>query len=86
MQPPLHRHVPVTHAVADLHAEVGVVAVDALDGSEVVLVFSRGVGAGNRVSRESLVSTFSCVGSESGPCLVYNYNWWRVMIIYMGGG
>lgn len=36
MQPPLHRHVPVAHAVSHLHAEVGVVAVDVLNGSEVV--------------------------------------------------
>lgn len=47
MQPPLHRHVPVAHAVADLHAEVGVVAVDVLDGSEVVPVLSSRVRAGN---------------------------------------
>ena len=37
MQPPLHSHVPVTHPVADLHTEVCVVAVDVLDGLEVVL-------------------------------------------------
>lgn len=43
MQPPLHRHVPVTHAVPDLHAEVGVVAVDVLDSFEVVFLFSVGV-------------------------------------------
>lgn len=35
--------------MADLHAEVGVVAVYGLDGSEVILVFSGGVRAGNEV-------------------------------------
>ena len=44
VQPPLHRHVPVAHAVADLHAEVCVVAVNVLDGLEVV--GHRGVGVG----------------------------------------
>ena len=47
MQPPLHRHVPVTHAVSDLHTEVSVVAVDVLDGSEVVFLFSGGLRAGH---------------------------------------
>lgn len=35
--------------MADLHAEVSVVAVYVLDGSEVILVFSSGVRAGNEV-------------------------------------
>lgn len=36
MQPPLHSHVPVFHAMPDFDAKVGVVAVDVLDGSEVI--------------------------------------------------
>lgn len=48
MQPPLHRHVPVTHAVADLHTEVRVVAVDVLDGFEVIRLVSAGVRTGKR--------------------------------------
>lgn len=36
MQPPLHAHVPVAHAMSHLYAEVSVVAVDVLNGSEVV--------------------------------------------------
>lgn len=39
MQPPLHCHVPVAHAMADLHTEVCVVAVNVLDGFEVVFLF-----------------------------------------------
>lgn len=48
VQPPLHRHVPVAHPVSHLHAEVGVVAVDVLDGSEVVLLFGGRVGTDGR--------------------------------------
>lgn len=40
MQPPLHSHVPVAHAMSDFCAEVSVVAVDILDGFEVVFLFS----------------------------------------------
>lgn len=40
MQPPLDGHVPVTHAVSDFHTEVSVVAVDVLDGFEVIFLFS----------------------------------------------
>lgn len=40
MQPPLHRHVPVTHAMSNLHTEVCVVAVDVLDGFEVITLLS----------------------------------------------
>ena len=36
MQPPLHSHVPVAHPVTDLHTEVCVVAVNVLDGLEVI--------------------------------------------------
>lgn len=36
-QPPLHRHVPVPHALPHSHAEVCVVAVDVADGLIVVL-------------------------------------------------
>lgn len=43
MQPPLHSHVPVTQAVPNLHTEVSVVAVDVLDGSEVIFLFSGGI-------------------------------------------
>lgn len=39
MQPPLNRHVPITHAVTDFHAEVGVVAVNVLDSFEVIFLF-----------------------------------------------
>lgn len=59
VQPPLHCHVPVTHAMSDLHAEVSVVAVDVLDGSEVVLLFSGGIGAdheGESVEKEKKLS------------------------------
>lgn len=40
-QPPLHRHVPVPHALPHPHAEVCVVAVDVADGLIVVLQGSR---------------------------------------------
>lgn len=40
MQPPLHRHVPVTHAVSHLHAEVSVVAVNVLDGFKVIFLLN----------------------------------------------
>lgn len=40
-QPPLHRHVPVPHAIAHAHAEVRAVAVDVADGLIVVLQGSR---------------------------------------------
>lgn len=43
MQPPLHGHVPVTHAVSHLHTEVCVVAVDVLDGSEIIFLLSCGI-------------------------------------------
>ncbi len=46
MQPPLNWHIPVTHAVSDLHAEVSVVAVDVLDGSEVIFLFAVGIRTG----------------------------------------
>lgn len=45
MQPPLHCHVPVAHAVSHLHAEVSVVAVDVLNGSEVVRLGCGGIRA-----------------------------------------
>lgn len=45
MQPPLHRHVPVAHAVSHLHTEVCVVAVNVLDGSEVIFLFCGGIAA-----------------------------------------
>lgn len=48
VQPPLHGHVPVTHAMSDLHTEVCVVAVNVLDGFEVVFLFSDGIRAGNK--------------------------------------
>lgn len=48
MQPPLDSHVPVTHAVSDFHAEVGVVAVDVLDGFEVIFFFSWGINTGHK--------------------------------------
>lgn len=47
MQPPLHRHVPVTHAVSHLHAEVRVVAVNVLDGFEVIFLFNSWVRTGH---------------------------------------
>lgn len=40
-QPPLHRHVPIPHALPHTHAEVCVVAVDVSDGLIVVLQDSR---------------------------------------------
>lgn len=40
-QPPLHRHVPVPHAIPHPHAEVRAVAVDVADGLIVVLQRSR---------------------------------------------
>lgn len=36
MQPPLYSHIPVAHPMADLHTEVCVVAINVLDGLEVV--------------------------------------------------
>lgn len=40
-QPPLHRHVPVPHAIAHPHAEICAVAVDVADGLIVILQGSR---------------------------------------------
>lgn len=53
MQPPLHCHVPIAHAMTDLHTEVSVVAVDVLDGSEVILLFSRGIRAGHEGEKKT---------------------------------
>lgn len=44
MQPPLHRHVPVSHSMSHFHTEVSVVAVNVLDGFEVIN--NRGIGIG----------------------------------------
>lgn len=55
MQPPLHCHVPVTHAMSDLHTEVSVVAVNVLDGFEVIfLLFSCGIGTGHKGKNSNL--------------------------------
>ena len=48
-QPPLHRHVPVPHALPHCHAEVCVVAVDVADGLIVVLQGRRRLRTGGVV-------------------------------------
>lgn len=57
MQPPLHRHVPVTHAMSDLHTEVSVVAVDVLDGFEVIFLFGGGIRAGHKRGKQAGMNT-----------------------------
>ena len=48
-QPPLHRHVPVAHALPHSHAEVCAAAVDVADGLIVVLHGSRRLRTGGGV-------------------------------------
>lgn len=37
VKPPLHRHVPVTHAMPNLYTEICVITVDVLDRFKVIL-------------------------------------------------
>ncbi len=37
VKPPLHRHVPVAHAMPNLYAEIGVITVNVLDRFKVIL-------------------------------------------------
>lgn len=75
MQPPLHRHVPVTHAMTDLHTEVSVVAVNILDGFEVVFLFSSGI----RTREQSAVNTK--IWTPKTPWYLVS-NYWCILLYY----
>lgn len=57
MQPPLHCHVPVTHAMSDLHTEVSVVTVDVLDGFEVIFLLRGGIKTGEKKEKKPAFNT-----------------------------